>query len=147
MKMLLLIFISALCVTSCEKTENDTTDICTSNCTTLKGKFISLNNLPVENINVSLEYRISGGGLGGGFTRKIVNTKSDQNGNFDKVFFIKDSEIGYAAQSYFQVEIDDSNIDINKYIRTNNLMNGSSVDIGLAIYRIINRDTIIEHTS
>ena len=145
MKNLLILFVLCLCVTSCEKTENDINENCSSNCTTLKGNFISLNSMPVENINVSLKYRISGGGLGGGFTRKIVNTTSDLNGNFNKSFFIKDSEVGTLAEGYFQVEIDDSNIDINKYIRTNNLMNGNSLDIGLAIYRIINRDTIIEN--
>ncbi len=146
MKNLVKIFALLLIVTSCSKTEDDTNNECTSNCTVLKGKFVTLNNVPVPNIKVSLKYRISGGELGGGSTRKIVNTQSDVNGNFNKNFFIKDSELGNDASGYFQVDIDDSKIDINKYIRTNNLLGGNSVDIGFAIYSIMNRDTIIENT-
>jgi hypothetical protein len=146
MKNLIAIFILFLLFTSCEKTEDDTDNNCTSNCTTLSGKFISLGNQPVPNIKVSLKYRISGGELGGGSTRKIVDTKSGQDGNFYKDFFIKDSELGYVASGYFQVEIDDSNIDLDQYIRTNNLIGGNSADIGFAIFSIINRDTIIDKT-
>lgn len=146
MKNLIKVFVLFLIFTSCEKTEDDTADVCTSNCTTLRGKFITLNNLPVSNIKVSLKYKIGGGELGGGSTRKIVNTQSDQNGNFNNSFFIKDRELGRFAGGYFEVEIDDSKIDVNKYIRTNNLIGGSSVDIGFAIYSITNRDTIIDET-
>lgn len=145
MKNLITVLILFLIFTSCEKTEDDTNNACTSNCTTLSGKFITLNNQPVPNIKVSLKYRIGGGELGGGSTRKIVSTKSDQYGNYNNNFFIKDSEIGNNS-GYFQVEIDDSNIDVNKYIRTNNLIGGNSTDMGFAIYSIINRDTIIDKT-
>jgi hypothetical protein len=116
MKNLIKIFFLFLIFISCEKTEDDTNNDCTSNCTTLRGKFVTLNNLPVPNIRVSLKYRIGGGVLGGGSIRKIVNTQSDQNGNFNKNFFIKDSELGNSASGYFEFEIDDSNIDVNKYI-------------------------------
>jgi hypothetical protein len=145
MKNLILVFILSLIFISCEKTEDDTNNVCTSNCTTLSGRFITLNSQPVPNIKVSLKYRIGGGELGGGSTRKIINTKSDQYGNFNSNFFIKDSELANSS-GYFEVEIDDSNIDINKYIRTNNLIGGNSTDIGFAIYFITNRDTIIDKT-
>ncbi|WP_310560265.1 hypothetical protein [Flavobacterium sp.] len=144
MKNLITVFVIFLFFTSCEKTEDDTENDCTSNCTTLSGKFVTLNNVPVSNIKVSLKYRISGGELGGGSTRKIVSTQSDQSGNFYKNFFIKDNELGHTANGYFEVEIDDSNIDVNKYIRTNNLIGNTSTDIGFAIYSITNRDTIID---
>ncbi len=146
MKTLFKLFILILIFTSCEKTEDNTNDNCTSNCTTLKGKFVSLNNVPVANIKVSMKYRISGGGFGGGSTRKLVNTQSDQNGNYNKNFFIQDNELGNSAPGYFEVEIDDSNIDVNRYIRTNNLTGGSYSDIGFAIFSITNRDTIIDST-
>ena len=146
MKNIIKFFALFLLLTSCEKTEDDTTNECTSNCTTLSGKFVTLNNAPVSNIKVSLKYRISGGELGGGSTRNIVNTESDQSGNFYKNFFIKDNELGNSANGYFQIEIDDSNIDVNKYIRTNNLIGNTTTDIGFAIYSITNRDTIIDKT-
>lgn len=151
MKNLITVFVLLLFFTSCEKTEDDTDNNCTSNCATLSGKFVTLNNVPVSNIKVSLKYRISGGELGGGYTRKIVSTKSDQSGNFYKNFFIKDNELGNIANGYFQVDIDDSNIDVNQYIRTNNLMGNTSIhntisDIGFEVYSITNRDTIIDKT-
>jgi hypothetical protein len=143
MKKLIAFFGIALIFTSCEKVENDINNNCTSNCTTLSGKFVSLNNEPVANIKVSLNYRISGGELGGGSTRKIVNIKSDKNGNFSKDFFIKDSELGKMGKGYFEINIDDSNIDVDKYIRKNNLIGTTTVSLGSAIYSIMNRDTII----
>lgn len=146
MKHLFKLLFLAVLFTSCEKTEDDTNENCTSSCTTLKGKFVSLNNVPVPNVKVTMKYRISGGGFGGGSTRKLVNTQSDQNGDFNKNFFIKDTELGNTAPGYFQVEIDDSALDVNQYIRTNNLTGGGYSDIGFAIYSISTRDTIIDTT-
>lgn len=98
----------------------------------------------MANISVSLNYRISGSELGGGYTRKIVNVKSDQNGFFSKDFYLKDSELGDSAAGYFNVDIDDSKIDANKYIRTNNLV--GSTPLSFAIYSINKRDTNINNT-
>ena len=143
MKNVFKIFALIFIFTSCSKTEDDTNNVCTSNCTVLKGKFVTLNNEPVPNIKVSLKY-VRSNELAY-FARKIVNTQSDQNGNFNKNFFIKDNELGI-TDGIFQVDIDDSNIDVNKYIRTNNLIGNTTIDIGFAIFSIINRDTIIDNT-
>lgn len=128
---------------SCSKTVDDTNNVCASNCTVLKGKFVTLNNEPIPNIKVSLKY-IRSNELAY-FARTIVNTQSDQNGNFNKNFFIKDNELG-TTDGYFKVDINDSNIDVNKYIRTNNLIGNTTIDIGFVIFSIINRDTIIDNT-
>lgn len=129
---------------SCSKTDNDTKVICSSNCTTISGKFITVNNSPVANIRVSLNYRRSGGELGFGYKRKIVNTQSDQNGLFSKDFYLKDDEIGPLALGYFIVDIDDSKIDGNKYIRSSNLV--GTTPLGFPIYSISKRDTVINRT-
>ena len=143
MKLTIKILILLLVFTSCEKNEDDLKDLCTENCTTLSGKFFTANNEPVPNITVTLNYRISGGELGGGATRKIVKIKSDKNGNIYKNFYLKDSELGNNAMGYFDIKIDDSGIDVNKYIRTDNLIGPGSSFFGSAIYSITNRDTII----
>lgn len=135
-------FVLILFLISCTKIKDDTNDDCKSNCTRIAGRFVTLNNKPVSNIIVKLQYKIPGGELGGGSIRKIVNIKSDQNGNFYKNFYIKDSELGDSSRGYFQIEIDDSRIDVNKYIRTNNLFNSTSI-LGFTIYSITNRDTLI----
>ena len=143
MKKLIPVLIVFLFLTSCAKTEDDTNNACTSNCTTLSGKFITLNNQPVPNIKVSLKY-VRSNELAY-FARKIADIKSDQNGNFYDDFFIKDNELGI-TDGIFQVEVDDSNIDVNNYIRTNNLTGGGYQDIGFVINRIFNRDTIVDKT-
>lgn len=131
-------------MTGCSKIENDTKDICTSDCTTISGKFITVNNAPVSNISVKLDYRISGGELGGGYTRKIINTRSDRNGNFSNNFYLKDNELGGSAKGYFRLDIDDSKIDGNKYIRSTNFT--STTPLCFAIYSINKRDTVINNT-
>lgn len=145
MKYTLKILIILFAFTSCEKTEDDLKDVCTSNCATLSGKFITLNNEPVPNITVTLNYKISGGELGGGSTRKIVKIQSDKNGNFYKNFYIKDNELGNSATGYFDIGIDDSKIDVKKYIRTDNLIGTTTTILGIPIYSITNRDTIINN--
>ena len=133
MKNVFKIFALIFIFTSCSKTEDDTNNVCTSNCTVLKGKFVTLNNEPVPNIKVSLKY-VRSNELAY-FARKIVNTQSDQNGNFNKNFFIKDNELGI-TDGIFQVDIDDSNIDVNKYIRTNNLIEKIANPISIVVFPI-----------
>ena len=141
MKNLLWLFCISLVVISCEKNDDDTRDICTNNCTTLRGKFVTANNVPLANINVSFTYRISGGELGGGYTRKIVKTKSDKNGEFFKDFYLQDKELGRLAPGYFTINIDDSKLSSNNYIKL-----GNNQSLGYAIYSIGRRDTIIDET-
>lgn len=87
-KAILLILILSLC--SCSKFEDDTENSCASDCTTLQGRFITLDNVGLKGVKISVKYRIPGGELGGGYTRKIVETVTGQNGNFYKQFYIKD---------------------------------------------------------
>jgi hypothetical protein len=143
MKYLVYCIILITSLGSCKKTIDDTNNNCTSNCTTLSGKFVSANNEPVPNIKVSLSYNVGSGPFGGGYTRKIVNVISDQNGNFIKNFYIKDHELGDTADGYFLTEIDDSKIDNSRYIRTNNLIGTTTTIIDFAIYSITRRDTVI----
>lgn len=142
MKNLFKVFALLLIFTSCSKEVDDTNNNCTADCSVLKGKFVSLNNEPVPNIKVSMKYRIPG--FGGNSIRKILNIKTDQNGNYLKGFYIKDNELGNFSDGYFIVDVDDSNLDVNKYIRTDNLIGNTTSDIGFAIYNIGTRDTIIE---
>ena len=48
------------------------------------------------------------------FERKIINIQSDQNGNFNKNFFIKDNELGI-KDGIFQIEIDDKPVGLSDY--------------------------------
>ena len=52
--------------------------------------------------------------------------------------------MGEEAPGYFKLNIDDSKIDINKYIRTNNLIGNTSSVISTT-FQISKRDTIIEN--
>lgn len=143
MKNLLKIFALMFIFVSCSKTEDDTNDECTGNCTILKGNFVTLNNEPVSNVKVLMKY-IKSNELAF-YSRKLVDTKTDINGNFNRNFFIKDNELGNTG-GYFDIEIDDSNIDVNKYIRINNLIGNTTTNIGFSVFSITNRDTIIDKT-
>ena len=135
-----------IAVYGCSKTEDDTDNVCTSDCTILQGRFITLNNIGIEGVKVSLKYRISGGPLGGGSTRFIVETETDENGNFYKEFYIKDSELGESADGYFKIDYDDTNLDVSEYILSDNLIGTTTQPLRQAIYSINNRDTIIGNT-
>lgn len=141
MKNLIWLICISLVLISCEKNEDDTKDICTNSCTTLRGKFVTANNVPLANIIVELKYEISGGGFGGGSTRKIVRTQSNQNGEFNRDFYIKDNELGNHASGYFTINIDDSKLSSNNYIKL-----GNNQSLGYAIYSIGRRDTIIDES-
>lgn len=138
-------FTWVLCISfiliSCEKNEDDTKDICTNNCTTIQGKFVTANNVPLANIAVTFNYRISGGELGGGYSRRIVSTKSNQKGEYFKDFYLKDDELGGLARGYFIINIDDSVLSSNNYIKL-----GNNQSLGYAIYGIGRRDTIIDES-
>ena len=139
-------FLLIISIFSCSKTEDDTDINCTSDCTTLQGRFITLDNQGIKGVKISINYRIPGGELGGGYTRKIAEVKTDQYGNFYKEFYIKDSELGDSTNGYFKVEIDNSMLDVNKYILSDNKIGSTSQPLGYAIYSINNRDTIIGNT-
>lgn len=142
-KMLFLLLI--LTYYGCTKIDDDTNKICNSDCTTLQGKFITVNNEGVKGVKVSIEYKISGGPFGGGNIRKITETVTGQDGNFYKEFYIKESELGN-VDGYFKVLIDDSNLDVDNYILIDNLIGTTTTPLDFTIFQIDVRDTIIGNT-
>ena len=64
MKKIITLLFLAFFVVSCSKTDDDTGNNCTSDCTTISGKFISANNAPVPNVRLKLQYRIGGSPFG-----------------------------------------------------------------------------------
>ncbi|KUJ61358.1 hypothetical protein AR687_13010 [Flavobacteriaceae bacterium CRH] len=135
MKKLLLLFLLIIAV-SCSKTEDDTRDTCTMNCTTLSGNFITVDNKPLAGIEVSFSYHI--GSQVGSYTRKIAKTKTNSKGDYSVDFHLNDSELGNAAPGYFIISVDDKNLDPNEYFRL-----GNNAGLGYDIHEIKNRDTII----
>ncbi|MEO1033700.1 MAG: hypothetical protein AAFX55_20110 [Bacteroidota bacterium] len=131
----------------CSKIEiDDTNNICNSDCTTLQGRFITLNNVGIQGVKVSLRYKIAGGPLGGGFTRLIVETETDENGNFYEQFYVKDDELGETVQGYFLIEYDDSNLDVANFILSDNQIGSTTQPLAQGIASINSRDTIIGNT-
>lgn len=144
-KFILLLLILSLY--GCSKTDDDTDNVCISNCTIIQGRFITLNNVGIQGVKVSLKYRISGSPpFGGGSTRLIVETETDENGNFYKEFYINDNELGESTDGYFKIDYDDTNLDVNKYILSDNQIGTTTQPLGEAIYSINSRDTIIGNT-
>ena len=117
--------------------------ICDSDCSTLRLRFFSNNNEPLQGVRVNLNYRISNPGFVGGSIRRIIENQSDENGLINNDFFIEDDELGALAKGFFSVDINDSNLDNDRFIRTDNLI-GTPGTLGFPIFSINRRDTIIE---
>lgn len=137
----ILLIIVVLLTLSC--TEDDTDLVCDSNCSTLRFSFFSNNNEPLQGVRVNLNYRISNAGFGGSL-RRIIEDESDENGLINNDFFIEDDELGTSAEGFFSVNINDSNLDNNRFIRTDNLIVTTTTDLGFPIFSINRRDTLIE---
>lgn len=142
----LILFSLIITLFSCSQAEDDSDNLCTSNCSTLRGRFITMDNVGVEGVKVSLKYIIAGGVFGVNSTRMIIETETDENGNFHKEFYIQDSELGGTADGYFKIDYDDLNLDVTKYILSDNQIGTTAQPLGAAIYSINTRDTIIENT-
>jgi hypothetical protein len=136
-----------LSIYGCSKTEiDDTNNLCNSDCTTLQGRFITLDNVGIQGVKVSLKYKISGGALGGGSTRSIVETETDEDGNFNEQFYVNDDELGETAQGFFLIDYDDSNLDVASFILSDNQIGTTTQPLSQGIPSINSRDTIIGNT-
>lgn len=136
MKKIILLMVIAMGLQSCSKTDDDTGNVCTTDCTTITGRFVTQGNTPLKGIEVILEYKISNN-LSGGRTRIIGKTTTDDNGSYKMVVFLEDREIGN-SQGYFQLLIDASNLNPQRFMRNNILYAGA------IIYSLPTRDTIID---
>lgn len=136
MKKLIFLFSLFIFLISCSKTDDDTEEICNSDCTILQGRFVTENDSPLKNIELRLDYRISNAPFSAS-TRIIKKTKTDENGNYEMKFYLEDSEIGN-NEGYFALLIDATNLNSDNYI------NREDIYIGDAIYSLPKRDTIID---
>ncbi len=140
-QIVLLLVLSLIC---CDKIEDASNISCTQNCSTINYKFVSTSNQPLNNIHVKVEYLKSRGSLGGYQRRILVDEKSNSIGEVFKRFFIKNEELG-STSGWFNISIDDSNLNNNKYITSSNGVSGFGTVLGSTIYSIVNRDTIISN--
>jgi len=137
MKKFIFLLVFSIFLQSCSKTDDDTGNICTADCTTITGRFVTEGNTPLKGVEVILEYEVSNTFFGGK-TRIIKKTRTNDNGNYTMVFFLEDHEIGN-AHGYFLLLINPSNLNPQKLmLRDNNLYSGA------IIYSLPTRDTIIE---
>lgn len=130
---------------NCSKTDDDTDNNCTEDCTIFRGEFISLNGEGVRGVRASLDYKMSTGTYSNSI-RKIVETSTDKDGVFNKAFYIQDNELGDSRGGYFRISFDDSALNVNKYILSNNQIGTTTILLRYAIYSINSRDTVIGNT-
>jgi hypothetical protein len=138
-------FLLFLTFFSCSESLDDTHSVCTSDCTTLQGRFVTNNNIGISGVKVSIEFQ-KGGGIYPSYTRKIGEAFTNDEGYYHKQFYIKDSELGNSQTGFFMIFIDDSNLNVDDYILSDNLVGTSTMSLDFGIPNISSRDTIIEHT-
>lgn len=105
---------------------------CTSDCSTIQGKFTTEDGLPVKDVSIEFDWHTSpnlGANLGGR-TRKIATTKTDNNGEYKIVFYSKDEEL---ISGRYGVKFKTDN---NSYLIEGN-------HSSFLIYGIDKRDTVI----
>lgn len=135
-KIILLLLI--LTLYGCFRTEDDTNNVCSSNCTVLQGRIVTMNNEGISGVNLKFEY-FRGASLSS-YTRVISDLNSDENGNFYDEFYLEDEEIDESISGNLKLKIDENDLNINEYI-----IIPDSVNIYLERwFDINNRDTIIE---
>ena len=125
--------------TSCHKEDDDTDQVCTSNGTTIHGKIITTNSVPVKDINVN--FQSFKGNLLYSKTRYIKNTKTNGNGFYSMNFNVKNEE--RTPDCFFELKIDLSNLDPKKFLLPDflNGYSGTSFSGGE-----LKNDTVIEVT-
>jgi 5-hydroxyisourate hydrolase-like protein (transthyretin family) len=66
---------------------------CTSDCSTIQGRFTTENGLPVKDVSIEFDWIFTATAGLGGRIRKIATTKTDNNGEYRIVFYSKDEEL------------------------------------------------------
>lgn len=142
-----LLLILLIIASACSKTIDESWRKCKSKCTTLEGRFISMNEEGVKGVKVKFEHITSHGMYGRTTTREIVKVISNENGNFHKNFYIRDNELGENPKAEFLLTIDDTELDVSRYILVDNLEGSStSYRSSYRIPEIHTRDTVIKKT-
>jgi hypothetical protein len=101
MKRILLLLISLIFFQSCEV--DDTDDICSKNCTSIIGKVIKADGAGIPNVKVTFSFEQF---APYSYTRYIAETYTDENGNYELIGFIKDSELGLSKSFRISLEVD-----------------------------------------
>ena len=125
-----------LCLIACTRDQDDLTMPCTADCTTIKGRFVTLNNQGIEGIQLKLEYRNPQPVLGSR-TTFIRETVTDSDGNYEMEFYANDDQLGSDAAGYFRVNVNADNLDENTFFRL-------TTSSGYAIHDLNRRDTTID---
>ena len=105
---------------SCFTTDDDTDLICTENCNTFKGQIKTVDNKGIENIKLTLTYKV--GAELSGYTRIIGETWTDENGFYQISVFLEENELGENSQGIFSLTLDSDKISnslTDKYLKPN----------------------------
>lgn len=131
-----MIIVFTLC--SCFQENDDSNDVCSSNCTTLQGQVMTTNNQGIVGINLTFEF-FKGASLSS-YTRLISDINSNDNGNFYDEFYLENEEVDENSNGNLILRIDESDLNAREDIIT-----PDSANIILERwFDINNRDTIIE---
>lgn len=93
MKKTILLSTIILFFSSCEKIDDDSNLVCSENCSSISGRAYTQSNIPLKNIVLKFRFQKSTG-TNSIYTRIISKEKTDNLGNYNMVFYIKDEELG-----------------------------------------------------
>ena len=117
MKRALFILFILFAFMGCEKEDDDTGTVCTPGYTTISGHIVTSDNTPLKGVKLQLKY-IEAQWLSSYHSWLKREATTDANGSYSMSFNIKNDEVeSFEGQSssYFQLLIDFSNLDPDKY--------------------------------
>lgn len=94
MRKIILLFVVNVFFFSCEKVEDDSNLVCTGDCTAIMGKVYTHSNLPVKNILMKFKFQEHSNVDNLTHTRMISKVRTDNSGNYNMNFYLKDNEVG-----------------------------------------------------
>ena len=113
MKKYFVYFLFILFIASCEKIEDDSDLICTTDCSTISGKVYTQSNIPLKNVMVKFRHQKSVGTYQLN-TRLISAKRTNASGEYTMSFFLNDDELGETAGS-FDLYVDQNTVPKNVF--------------------------------
>jgi hypothetical protein len=105
-----------IAILSCHKKDDDTSEVCTGNCTTLRYRFVTTDSIGIPGVKITLSHVKTSGAFSS--KRRIIGTAtSNQFGIAEMSVFINDDELEPVENlmKHFEMTLDQKSINGNQF--------------------------------
>ena len=137
MKKIILLLNIFLFFSSCEKVENDSNEVCTGDCTLIKGKVYTQSDIPLKNIAMKFKFQTNDPQNSNiTLTRIISKVRTNNIGEYAMNFYLKDEELGEWTGSF--------TLNADKNTVPGTVFYADYFNLYETIYNILTRNVIIQ---